>query len=158
VRPLVRTACALAVALTIAACGHTYTKADFIARADAICASAIEQIRSVPPPSFGSSQAQQMSGLSLYLAKVVPIVESEAAQLRGLHHPGGSASERADLERYLTAVSQAASDYKALSAAASRQDPQGVANAEADLRASPVGSLAATYGLRTCGSPGPTVG
>jgi hypothetical protein len=42
-------------------------------------------------------------------------------------------------------------------ASAKGRDPQGVANAEAALRANPVGSLAASYGLKTCGAPGATV-
>jgi hypothetical protein len=84
------------------------------------------------------------------------VVQSEARQLRALKRPSGDARDRAALERYLGAEAQSASTYRELAAAANGADAHGVASAEAALRASPVASLAAGYGLRVCGSAGST--
>jgi hypothetical protein len=150
--------CALLTLTTlVAGCGgSSYTRRDFVARADAICTSAVRQTRSIAPPSFTRPAARQLSALADYLAAVLPVVQSEAAQLRALRRPTHDAPAGATLGRYLAAVAQAASDYRALAAAAKRGDAQGVASAEAALRASPVASLAAGYGLRSCGVPGAT--
>ncbi len=85
-------------------------------------------------------------------------MQSETDQLRALKRPGGSAHDRATLTAYLTALGQVAAAYRQLEAAARRGDAQTVANVEATLRASPVSGLAASYGLRSCGTPGSTVG
>jgi hypothetical protein len=151
------TCAVLALAAVLPGCGAgSYTKTDFVARADAICTSAVRQTRSIAAPSFNRPAAGQLSALADYLAAVLPIVQSEAAQLRALRRPTQDAPAGATLARYLASVAQAASDYRALAAAAKRGDAQGVANAEAALRASPVASLATGYGLRSCGVPGAT--
>jgi hypothetical protein len=146
----------VALAAVLGGCGSSYTKPDFVARADAICTNAVRQTRSIAPPSFSRSSARQLSALAGYLAAVLPIVQSEATQLRALRRPTRDGLAGATLARYLAAVAQAASDYRALTTAAQRGDAQGVANAEAALRASPVVSLAARYGLRSCAVPGAT--
>jgi hypothetical protein len=140
-----------------AGCGATYTKQHFIARADAICASALRQTRAITPPPELDVARGQMSELSDYLAAVVPIAHSEVTSLRALRRPSkDNAHDRATLTSYLGAVSQQLSDYDQLASAANRGDPEGVASAEAALRASPAASLAASYGLHECGSPGST--
>lgn len=136
-------------AVLVAGCGSSYTKSDFVARADAICAGSLREVRASPTPS---------GGLARYMATVLPIVESEASELRALRPPPESAGDRELLERYRAALAGAATAYRQLASAADRGDPQGVADAEAALRANPVDSLALSYGLRTCGSPGRTVG
>lgn len=141
----------------LAGCG-SYTKSDFIAGADAICASTTRQTRTVAPPNFGHTQAEELSGLGAYLERVVPIAQSEVAKLRALRNPSQSSSDHAVLERYLTALGQAVADYRALAVAALRGDTSAAASAEAALRASPVTALAASYGLRSCSAPGATVG
>jgi hypothetical protein len=143
----------LSLASLAAGCGSTYAKADFIARADAICASALRQTRSISPISTG----QQRQALSAYLAKVLPIVQSEANQIRALRPPPGNARDRAKLEAYRSALAQITVDYRELAAAAKRGDVQGMTSAEAALRSSSIASLAASYGLRSCGTPGATV-
>jgi hypothetical protein len=147
----------LIVGALLAGCGSSYTKHDFIASADAICASTVRQTRAIAPPSFTGSKSQQLKPVAAYLAAVLPLVQAEASRLRALRRPTGNARDRADLERYLRALAQAVGDYRDLAAAARRSDPQGVARAEADLRRIPVAALAATYGLRSCGTPGATV-
>jgi hypothetical protein len=148
----------LGVAAILAGCGGGETKQGFAARADAICASTVRQIRSIAPPSFTNSKAQQLRALGGYMAVVSPIVTSEAKQLRALPRPAGNASARAALTRYLDALTQTAGDYNALAVAAKQGDSQGVANAEGALRTSDVTALALSYGLRSCGTPGATVG
>jgi hypothetical protein len=137
----------LALTAIAAGCGGTsYTKRDFIARADAICASAVRQARALAP----------QSGLAATAGAVLPVVESEAAQLRALRRPGGSAGDRAALDRYYAALGQAVQNYRDLAGAAKRGDTQGATTAEAALRANPISSLASSYGLRSCGAPGAT--
>jgi hypothetical protein len=151
-----RAVAGLAVVAVVAGCG-AYTKADFTASADAICASAIHQTRSIAPPTFSSSRQAQLRALSRYLTKALPVVQSEAAHIRALQRPSEDARYRAVLKRYLTALAQSVSDYRELSVGASRGDAAGVAEAEAALRVSPVTSLATSYGLRSCETPGATV-
>jgi hypothetical protein len=137
----------LALAAVVAACGGSgYTKSDFVARANAICASSLRHTRAIAPGS----------PLPTYLAALVPIVQSEANQLRALRRPPGNARDQASLSSYLASVGQVAQDYRQLQAAAQRGDTQAITNLEAGLRASPVAALAASYGLRSCGTPGST--
>jgi hypothetical protein len=140
----------------VTACGSSYTRHDFIARADAICASALRATRAVPPPSFSGTAAQRMSQLGEYLGRVLPVVQAETRQIRALKTPPGTANERAALTSYVRAMGQLEAAYGRLAAAAKRGDADGVASAEAALRANPVASLAASYGLKSCGRPGTT--
>lgn len=145
------TLAAVAVAALLAGCG-SYTKHDFITSADAICASTVRQTRALAPPS-----SQQLSALSTYLDQLVPILRSEEKQIRTLQHPAETARESAALASYLGALTQSVSDFENLAAAAKAGERQAVTSAEAALRVSQVGSLAARYGLRSCGTPGATV-
>ena len=148
----------LLLGLAVAGCGGSgYTKSDFVARADAICAGAVRQTRSIAPPGPAQAGSGQDSALAAYLGSVVPVLESEASQLRGLRRPPGNAGELATLDRWYSALAQSVLQYRELAAAARRGDDQSVADAEAALGASPVYSLAASYGLRSCGTPGATV-
>jgi hypothetical protein len=138
---------ALALALLLAGCGGGgYTRHDFITRADAICAGALRQARSIAP---GTS-------LPSYLSDYVPILESEASQLQALRRPPDTARDRATLEHYFAALRQTVAEYRQLAAATKSGDQQAVTNAEAALGASPVYSLATGYGLTSCGTPGST--
>jgi hypothetical protein len=148
------TAGLLAVAV-LAGCG-AYTKHDFIARADAICASTVRQTRLIAPPSFTQAPAERLKALAAYAAQVLPLVRAEATQLRGLRRPTQGAADRAALGSFLTAFGQVVAGYQDLATAASAADAAGVARAEASLTGNPVASLAARYGLRSCGTPGGT--
>jgi hypothetical protein len=138
---------ALALTVLIAGCGGSgYTKHDFVTRADAICASALRQARSIAPGT----------ALPTYLAQYVPVLESEATQLQALRRPPDTAHDRATLTHYFAALAQTVVEYRQLAAAARNGDQQAVTNAEAALGASPVYSLATSYGLTSCGTPGST--
>jgi hypothetical protein len=153
-RRLRGTAALLALAV-LAGCG-SYTKHDFIARADAICASTVRQTRLIPPPSFGRDPAQRLRALAGYVARVLPLVRAEATQLRSLRRPTQSAAERASLAGFLAAFAAVVGDYQNLATATSAGDGAGVARAEASLTTSSVGALAAGYGLRSCAAPSST--
>ena len=156
-RLVAATLAVLALSALLAGCGSaSYTKRDFVARANAICASTLQDTRAIAPPSFSHSPRQQLSALAGYLANVLPHVQSEADQLRALRRPPQDAHDRAALARYLAALAGAVVDFRELAAAAKRGDEQGVASAETALRSSPVASLAASYGLASCAAPGPT--
>jgi hypothetical protein len=149
---------ALALCSVLAGCGATYTKRDFIARANAICASALQQARSIPPPSVGGSAGQTDRALGAYLARLLRVVQTEVRQLRSLPRPTGAARDRTTLERWLEALGQDLGSYRALATAAQRKDSAAVASAEGALRASRADVLAARYGMNACASPGGTVG
>jgi hypothetical protein len=144
----------LALAGVLAGCGSSgYTKSDFIARADGICTSTLRQTRALVPPA---STLRPGGALAVYLGQLVPLVQSEADQLRALKRPPQSARDGATLTAYYGALAQNAESYRQLEAAAKRGDTQTVTDVEAALRASPIAALAASYGLRSCGTPGST--
>lgn len=145
----------LALAAGLVGCGGA-PKRDFVARADAICAGALRETRAIAPPTPTGGEAQQLSALSRYLAQVLRVVQKEATQLSALRGSTTEASNRAELARYLGALARIVANYQELVAAAKRGDAQGVANAEAALRASPIASLARAAGLRYCGTAGAT--
>lgn len=135
----------LAGSLAATACGaHTATKQDVIARANAICAASVRDVRSVAPPAPGDGS---LMSLSAYLQKVLPIVEKEGGDTRALPRP---AAGRALLNRYIAAVTAAEQQYRAAAAAAARNDPAAVAQALSALRSSPAATLARQYGLSRC--------
>jgi hypothetical protein len=135
----------LAGCLAATACGgHAVTKKDVIARANAICINALRAVRSVPPPAGATGSP---AALAAYLQKVAPIIETEASATKALPRP---AQDRVLLNRYVTALADGATQYRALSAAAKHGDSAGFAHALAVLRESPAPALAARYGLNRC--------
>lgn len=146
---------ALLVAVVLAGCGSE-TKSDFVAQANAICASAVRAIRTVAAPSSGGSPSQQHHAFADYLNHAARIVTDETAQLRRLRRPQQNEPERATLTRYLAAMAGTVAGYRALASAVQSGDRQAVAQAESALAADPVASLAASYGLRSCATPGAT--
>lgn len=144
----------LALVALVAGCGGGgYTKSDFISRADAICTGTLRQTRALATPASTSKPGGPQA---VYLAEVVSLVQSEADQLRALKRPAGNAHDRATLNAYLGALGAVVAAYRQLAAAARRGDAQTVASVEATLQASPAAGLAASYGLRACGTPGST--
>jgi hypothetical protein len=149
-------AAALSLALVVAACG-SYTKKNFIARADAICAHTLQQLRALPPPVLSGGERGRLTALARYLDRGVPLIRSEANQLLKLQRPSGSRAQRVLLERFLLAERQVAADYAALAQAAATGSPAAVSSAGAALRDNQVTMLSAQYGLLDCGSAGATV-
>ena len=140
--------------MAVAGCGgSSYTKSDFVARANAICTSTLRQTRALSPPA---STSQPGGTLAAYLGQLVPLVQSEADQLRALKRPPDDNHDSATLNSYYTALGQIVENYRQLEAAARRGDTQTVTDIEATLRASPVAGLAASYGLGSCSTPGST--
>jgi hypothetical protein len=142
----------IVAAATLTACGSSaVTKRSYLARANAICASSLRQFRALAPASGAG-----LHTLAPYLNQVLPIIQAEGRQLSALRRPSGSGSDAALLDRFLAAQRREVSGYAALQHAAARADAQGVASAEAALRASPAPFLALSYGLRSCGTPAST--
>lgn len=138
----------IAVGALASGCGAGgYTKSDFIARANAICAGSLRQARSIPTGS----------DLTAYLAAELPILQAEADQLLKLKRPPDTARDRAVLSRYFDALTQTVRDYRELESAAKNGDQDTVSSVEAALAASPLESLANSYGMRSCGPPSATV-
>lgn len=142
----------LSLGWLLAGCGaNRPSPRDFVARADAICASSLRHTRSIPTPSGTSPTA-----LAGYLDAVLPVIRSEAAQLRGLRRPTGGLRKLAQLTSYFHALDDAVAGYATLAAAAHRGDRGAMARAQTVLAANPAAALAAQYGLRACGAAGST--
>jgi hypothetical protein len=142
-RPAVAAVAASCLAVT--ACGgHTVTKQDVVARANAICFNTLIAVRSVAPPS---GEIDSPTALAGYLRTVLPIIEKEASDTRALPRP---AKDRAVLDRYVAAVAAGAKLYRSLAADAKRGDSGAVSSDLAALRDSPGPALAAQYGLTRC--------
>jgi hypothetical protein len=149
-----RAALAILLSAVLAGCGGGgYSKSDFVAQANGICTNTLRQTRAIAPPTSASATGA-MAG---YLSRLVPLVQSEADQLRKLRRPGGSARDRLMLSQYFAALGQAVTAYRELEGAARSGDSETIARVEATLRASPVAALAAAYGIRACGTPSATV-
>lgn len=146
--PLVCVATLAAGALLAGCGGAAYGKRDFVARADAICASTTRHVRTVAAPTGTGGTA-----LAAYIEQLLPLLRGEAAQLHGLRQPPGSTAQRAQLRAFLRALDASVGEYAELAAAARRGDTAGVARAESALRANATGTLAAHYGLTGCGAP-----
>jgi hypothetical protein len=140
----------------LGACGSTYTKGEFTHQADAICASALRQLRALAPPSFAGTTSHRRRTLSTYSSRALGISEAERRQLRALPRPSQSAHEGALLRRYLSALARAVTDLRSLAAAERAGDAAAAAAATSSLAGNPVGGLAAAYGLRSCASAGAT--
>ncbi len=157
-RPDVRTRAAAvlalaALSLAASGCGSSAeTKKDYIARANAICSTAVRDVRTLTPPPAASGGVS-LPGLARYLEGVSPIVASEAKQLRAIPRPK---ADRALLARYLAAVG-ATSQYRALADAARAHDRQAMNTATAALLANPAAGLARRYGLADCAGAAATV-
>lgn len=142
----------LAVIIGLASCGsRAETKQDFVARANAICASTTRAIRNVAPAGAG---AVSLPALGHYLASVTPLVDSEVKQLRALPRP---AVGRRLLAQYLNAATAEAANYRALASAARSGDHAAVTSATAALQSSQATALAERYGLTACGGAAGTV-
>jgi hypothetical protein len=139
--------CAVACVGTLAACGAGNTKADFVSRADAICETAARATRAIPPPVAAAGVAARLHALGLYLARVTPIVDGEVSGLRALTPPSEG---RTQVDRYLSALTASARQYRQLAQAAAGGDAATAARLEAALAASPAPALARAYGLRSC--------
>jgi hypothetical protein len=138
----------------LAGCGGGgYSKSDFVAQANAICTNTLRQTRTLAPPT----STAESGAMAAYLGRLVPLVQSEADQLRKLKRPPGDARDRLTLSQYFAALGQVVTAYRAFEAAARSGDSDTIASAEATLRASPVAALATAYGIRSCGTPGATV-
>jgi hypothetical protein len=141
-------ATALAVligAALISGCGgHTATRKDVIARANAICFNAQQAARSVASPGAGATNAK---GLAAYFNKVVPIVAKEARQLAELPRPQ---QRQATLNHYIDAVGASVAGYRAAARAAAAGDDGGVTQALAKLQSGGATRYARAYGLTQC--------
>ena len=124
--------------------GHTATRKDVIARANAICFSAQQAARSVASPGAGATDTK---ALAAYFDKVAPIVAKEARQLAALPRPQ---QRQATLNHYVDAVGASVADYRAAARAAAAGDGGGVTQALAKLQSSGATRYARAYGLTQC--------
>jgi hypothetical protein len=152
-----RRASAFALAILIGAAliggcgGHTATRKDVIARANAICFQSLQSIRSVPPPVASGtpsfSSPPYLAAFAVYVAKVRPIVAKEARQLHALPRPKPGL---ATLNAFIAAVAKESDAYASMAAAASKRDGGGVTKSLSELASNPARRLAGRYGITQC--------
>jgi hypothetical protein len=128
----------------ITGCGHSVTRNDVIARANAICFTAQQAARSVAAPGGAASDTK---ALAAYFDKVTIIVAEEARQLAALPRPK---QRQATLDHYVDAVDASVTDYRAAARAAAAGDDGGVTQALARLRLTGATRDARAYGLGQC--------
>jgi hypothetical protein len=146
---------ALALVALLSGCGGSYTRADFVSRADAICLGTVRQLRSVASVAITTTGGEQAS--ATYLERAAPIVRSEAKQIAALPRPAEGKRAAAELIAYVAALRDVAAGFRSLARAERSGDDAAFAQAIERLRANPVASLAQRYGLRYCGTPKATI-
>ncbi len=149
-------AAAVLVGLLVAGCGGSYTRADFIQRADGICTGTTRQIRLLRPPQFGATTVLERRSSARYLIDAAELVKQEARRLSALPRPPENASQRRLRSRWLAEVHSSATELLALASATSTDDAAAMSSAEGKLAANPVVKLAGEYGARACAGPGAT--
>jgi hypothetical protein len=138
-----------ATSLALAACGGSGgpSKADYIKKADAICAKGSKEAEQVAASAFKNPATPTGEEAQAALQKVIPIQKQRVDELKALKRPD---ADKAKLETLYAAVDkinaayeQAAQSPEAslalIRASGSPQDPAAVAD-----------KLAADYGMKDC--------
>ena len=135
--------CLTVIGLGVAGCGsHAVTRAQVIARGDAICDTTLRAVR---VNETGSVQ----------VSAIVPLIAREVSQLTALPRP---AEDRALLTSYLSAMHMELTQWRALAAAQAAGRGSAVTQAQSELSRNGAPQLAARYGMRDCAGAGATVG
>jgi hypothetical protein len=143
-------------AVLVAGCGSSYTRADFIQRADGICTGTTRAVRLLKPPQFGQASVQQQRSSGAYFGHAASLVKSEARRLSALPVPPETGAQRRVRVQWLAAVHDSAAALQALAEATSKGDTAATTAANQRLAANPVVRLAARYGAHACAGPGAT--
>jgi hypothetical protein len=149
------TATALA-AMLIAGCGSSYSRADFVTRAEAICTSTLDAVRELTPPDQAGSRAARDASLAAYLEELVPLMRRQLRRLRALPPPPQTGAQARAVHAYTTALGGSIAQFTVLAGAARSGKGVLVTATEAALASGQLPRLAAASGLRTCSSSGAT--
>ncbi len=145
-------ACALAIGLIAAGCGSSndnststssLTKAQWIAKADAICQQGNQEINTAGKQLFGNQQAPPSQADQEKFASdtLVPNIQKQIDDIRALGAPSGDEDQvNAILDAAQKGVDQAKANPSLLTEQGSGQDPFAGAN-----------KLATQYGMKVCG-------
>jgi hypothetical protein len=148
------------LAATVAGCGSssmkTIPKADWIKRADAICAGATKTRNAIPFPRVNpasATKAQLQMQIGPYLAKLIPSQQSTHDQVAALPSPD---SGKATITGALANVQKSIDQFKALTRSANAGDVATFRKQFAALNApsSPGNAASAqvkAFGLKVCG-------
>lgn len=137
---------ALAVSLAVLpGCGgNGPSRAEFVARADRICASAASEIRRVPQPA-------DLAAAEAYFRSSRQIVEGVRRRIGDLPEPK---ADRKAIAAYLASFARPLAAYRQLEFASRRGDAAGVRRVAAGLRgvSARTDRLARDLGMERCGS------
>jgi hypothetical protein len=139
----------------VAGCG-SFTKHDYIQRADGICGASLRSVRALTPPTVSGPQAAQNASLGAYLDRMLPLMRRELGHLQALPRPSESATQKRARVAYLGALKQSIDQFATLAAAAHTNQTAEVRSLERALAANPAPRLASKYGLRNCSSSAAT--
>ena len=130
----------------LAACGgdDRLSKAEFVRRADAICARYARRLERVPPP-------QTVADVPSYVERGIPVAEREIAELDKLRPPR---QDDAEVARLLAELKTTVAELEHLGTAAAARDRDAVRSATRRVEAASAraAELARRYGFRDCGS------
>ena len=141
---------ALALGVLAAGCGSSndnststssLTKAEWIAKADAICKASNDQINAAGKQQFGNQKPSQDQLTSFATGTIIPQVGKQLDQIDALGVPSGSDGDQAS-----AVLAAAQADLGKV-----RADPSLVTSNSADPFAD-ANKLAKAYGMKVCGS------
>jgi hypothetical protein len=123
------------------------SKADFIARGDAICAANVVEEKAVPQPSRSDLKA-----VASYLPRFLAIVADEDAKLRALKAP---AADQATIDAALSELDTALADGRKAENAANAGNAAAFQSAfqAANVPGNDATTKLHTYGFQHCPSP-----
>ncbi len=140
----------LALAVVPAGCGSSFTRHDYVLRAEGICDSTLRSLRLLRPAVSTGTHRDRIAAVAGYLERALPLERQELRKLEDLPKPEQTRAQARALERYLVALEDSVDELGALSAAARAGNAEMFAAAESTLAGERLPSLAAAYGLRAC--------
>lgn len=139
---------ALSITVLSASCGESsgrLSKAEFIAKADAICATGRSEIKALPNP-------RTYAELPAYIRKALPIQRRDIAEIRKLKPPK---RDQREVELMLERVDRTNEAFESLRAGVESGDAAEANRAYAEVMRTNDDATrrAERYGLRVCGQP-----
>lgn len=137
---------AVALATALTACGDDGpSKAEYITKADAACASGNTTISTTAKPT-NAPQVASAAGTA------VSTIDGQVTSLRALKTPGGA--DKSQIQGFITALADVSAPTKALQDAAGKSDDVAMAKAAQDMqaKADTAATSAQTVGLAQCGT------
>src|ERR1700730_11995669 len=112
-----------AVSAVLAGCGAGTSKADYVKRADQVCAQGARRAQAIPAPGAQNGRLSSASAAS-YIEGIAAVIQQVNNQLKALPRPS---QDRVLLDRYLAALDQGVASLLRLDVATARRDRRTIA-------------------------------